>query len=191
MTATTTIEIIGPADLVRYATIPMRFVVRTTLAVEPRNSGLGGLVFTETPVEPWVKDYDGDGHGPTDWPKVWDISNWGLFLAIRGDRPVGGAAVAYDTNGVNELEGRSDLAVLWDIRVHPDDRGSGVGRRLFDGALVFARERDCRQLKIETQNINVPACRFYQSLGCVLGAVNCHAYPDLPDEVRLDWYYDL
>jgi len=41
---------------------------------------------------------------------------------------------------------------------------------------------------VETQNINVPACRFYARQAFVLGAVNRGAYPDLPHDVQLLWY---
>ena len=41
---------------------------------------------------------------------------------------------------------------------------------------------------VETQNVNVRACRFYARQGFALGAVNRDAYPDLPDEVLLLWY---
>jgi hypothetical protein len=49
-------------------------------------------------------------------------------------------------------------------------------------------------MKVETQNVNVPACRFYAAMGCTLGAVNLHAYaghPKVGHEVMLLWYYDL
>ena len=46
-------------------------------------------------------------------------------------------------------------------------------------------------MKIETQNINVVACKFYAGQGCTLGAADRFAYPELPDEVRLLWYKDL
>ena len=54
---------------------------------------------------------------------------------------VGGAAVAFNTNGVFMLEGRSDLAVLWDLRVHPAWQRQGVGRALFQHAAAWARAR--------------------------------------------------
>jgi hypothetical protein len=50
---------------------------------------------------------------------------------------------------------------------------------------------DCRQLKIETQNTNVQACRFYERLGCQLRAVDRAEYPELPQEIQLLWYKDL
>jgi len=46
-------------------------------------------------------------------------------------------------------------------------------------------------MNVETQNVNVPACRFYVSQGCYLGAIRRFAYAELPDEVQLLWYRDL
>ena len=89
------------------------------------------------------------------------------------------------------LENRTDLTVLWDIRIHPDYRRQGIGQALFRAAETWARSRGCRQLKVESQNVNLPACRFYAKQGCVLGAIDRFAYADLPDEVQLLWYKDL
>jgi hypothetical protein len=44
---------------------------------------------------------------------------------------------------------------------------------------------------VETQNVNVAACRFYARQGCVLTAVDPFAYPALPGEIQLLWYKDL
>ena len=114
-----------------------------------------------------------------------DIGHWGVFSAFDGRARVGGAVVAWKTPGAHMLEGRDDLAVLWDIRVHAEYRRQGVGSRLFRRAVDWAREKGCVSLKIETQNINVPACRFYASQGCKLGAIYPRAYPELPEEVQL------
>jgi hypothetical protein len=46
-------------------------------------------------------------------------------------------------------------------------------------------------LKVETQNTNAPACRFYARHGFELRVVNRAAYPTLPDEIQLFWYKDL
>jgi hypothetical protein len=46
-------------------------------------------------------------------------------------------------------------------------------------------------MKVETQDINVPACRFYAKHGFALRAADCFAYPTLPDETMLLWYKDL
>jgi GNAT superfamily N-acetyltransferase len=175
------------------ALIPISFEVESVFDVSSPGGGLGGLTLSERRLDaPYVKDYDAaEGEHPSQWAKRFDVSNWGLIGAHSGGARVGGAAVAFNTEGVNMLEGRSDLAVLWDIRVAPEARGRGVGFALFRGVEVWAAARGCRQLKIETQNINVPACRFYARQGCVLGAVNRFAYRELPDEVQLLWYKTL
>jgi hypothetical protein len=42
-------------------------------------------------------------------------------------------------------------------------------------------------LDVETQDINVAACRLYASSGYVLTAVVGEAYPDAPGEAKLLW----
>lgn len=180
-------------DLADHGSIPIAFEVRTVLDVHVIDQGLGGFTMSERKNEtPYVKDYDAiKGEGPTRWAKHWDISNWGIISAFLEGSRVGGCVVAYDTPGVEKLEGRKDIAALWDLRVHPDHRSRGIGARLFQSAVTWARKHNCRLLKVETQNINVPACRFYARQGCVLGYVNRYAYEAFPDEVELVWYKEL
>ena len=40
---------------------------------------------------------------------------------------------------------------------------------------------------VETQQVNVGACRLYERCGCELISAAANAYPDLPGEVRLVW----
>ena len=175
------------------ARIPISFEVESVFNVSAPCGGLGGLVLSERRLDtPYVKDYDtAEGEHPSQWAARFDVSNWGLIGAHSDGTRVGGAVVAFNTRGVQMLEGRGDLAVLWDIRVSPEARGRGAGFALFRAAEAWAAARGCRQLKIETQNINVPACRFYARQGCVLGAINRFAYRELPDEVQLLWYKTL
>jgi GNAT superfamily N-acetyltransferase len=175
------------------ALVPIAFEVESVFDVSPRDGGLGGLILSERKLDvPYVKDYDAvGGEGPTQWSERFDMSNWGLIVARSDGAQVGGAVVAFNTEGISMLEGRRDLAVVWDIRVCPEVRGRGVGSKLFRGVEAWAAARGCKQLKIETQNINVPACRFYARQGCVLGVINRFAYQELPDEVQLLWYKTL
>jgi streptothricin acetyltransferase len=184
--------------LSEYATIPITFEVRSIYQVETLDNGLGGLRLVERPVSPsYIKDYDAYEDGPpTTWPRYFDMCNWGFLLARESpiSPPIGGTTIAWNTNGVNMLEGRDDLAVLWDIRVRPEQRGQGIGAQLLACAADWARQRDCTQLKIETQNINIPACRFYASQGCQLGVIHRYAYagrPQVSNETMLIWYLRL
>ena len=115
----------------------------------------------------------------------------GVFAAVDDGVRIGGAVVAWNTPGADMLEGRDDLAVIWDLRVHTDRRRWGAGSRLFRRAAQWARGKGCRRLKIETQNINVRACKFYAGQGCYLGGIHPSIYDELPHEVQLLWYLSL
>jgi GNAT superfamily N-acetyltransferase len=189
---------VGAEWLPRYAEVPIRFTVRSMFRVETVNGGLDGLALVEEEVDPpYVKDYDAQDAGEPGvlaWPEQFDVSKWSFFVALEGDRPVAGAAVAIDTPGLNMLQGRRDLAVLWDIRVHPDRRRRGIGARLFQRAASWAQAKGCQWFKVETQNVNVPACRFYVRQGCTLGAIDRYGYaghPLVAHEAMLLWYLEL
>jgi ribosomal protein S18 acetylase RimI-like enzyme len=176
-----------------YARIPIVFTVDRVLDVASRGADAGGFVLSERRLDvPYDKDYDAiAGEGPLQWGRRFDVSKWSLLTARVGARMVGGAAVAVDTPGLTLLEGRRDLAVLWDIRVSPDARRQGVGSGLFASVEAWARRHGCTQLEIETQSTNVAACRFYERQGCRLRAIDRAAYPQLPEEIQLLWYKDL
>ena len=174
-----------------YENVSIAFRVETFFRLELVENGLGGVKLTEESVEkPFIKNYD-LYEKPSDWARSFDLSNWGILSAFDDGRRVGGAAIAWKTPAVNMLDGRDDLACLWDIRVEQNYRAAGIGRQLFTRAMDWARARNCRQLKIETQNINVPACRFYVRQGCELGAINRFAYPKFINEVQLTWYRNV
>jgi len=179
--------------LPEHGLVPISFTVESVLDVELLEGGLAGVRLSERTLDdPWVKDYDGtDGEGPAGWAQRFDLEHWGLIAAHHQDRRVGGAVIAFDTIGVDLLGGRQDLVVLWDIRVRPDARGAGVGAALFGAARSWAQARGCRTLKVETQNINVPACRFYRRMGCALASIDRFAYPQLPGEVQMIWQVEL
>ncbi|HEX5435887.1 MAG TPA: GNAT family N-acetyltransferase [Gemmatimonadaceae bacterium] len=181
------------ASLASYAQVPIAFEVRTVLDVVDSDHGLGGLTLTPRMLDvPYVKDYDADpAHHPLRWAERFDLSTWG-FLAARVDgERVGGAAIAFGGTGMDMFEGRRDLAVLWDLRVTPAMRGKGIGAALFKAAEEWARLHGTRWLKVETQNINAGACRFYARQGCTLGGIHRFAYPELPHEAQLLWYKEL
>jgi GNAT superfamily N-acetyltransferase len=176
-----------------YASVPSRFVVAEELALLVPQQGLAGLHLVPQAVDsPYTKDYDSyPGNYPPQWAERFEVSRWGFFAARFGEERVGGAALAWRSPDVDLLEGRLDLAVLWDLRVAAAAQRRGVGSALFRAAEEWAASQGAVQLKVETQNVNVVACRFYQRQGCTLGAINRFAYSDLPDEVQLLWYKDL
>jgi ribosomal protein S18 acetylase RimI-like enzyme len=197
----------GPvAHLDVYATIPISFVVSKRLDVDQLWLG----EFAEISVEPWTKDYDSLEPIAT-LASRFDVGNWRMVWAEKGKKPVnapeglpllrvpspnsqlirsesliGGAILAWNTPEILMLEGRTDLAILWDIRVHPLYRGQGLGTALFDQAKSMAKKLGCVEMRIETQNTNVDACKFYRQMGCRLHSIHENAYDGL-DETKLIW----
>jgi hypothetical protein len=65
---------------------------------------------------------------------------------------------------------------------------------LFWQAASWAKAHGYGQLGLETQNVNVEACRFYARQGCQLGAIHRFGYAgceDVAHEAMLLWYLEL
>lgn len=176
-----------------YAAVSIAYEVRAVLDVVPVERGLGGLRLVERALDaPWTKDYDAEpGNHPSAWPRRFDVRGWQVLGAWRGGERVGAAVVVHDEPALHVLGGRRDVAALWDLRVAPHARGTGVGRALLDAAAAWARWRGAARLVVETQTVNVPACRFYTRCGGALVAIRRGAYPTLPDETQLLWEWRL
>jgi GNAT superfamily N-acetyltransferase len=171
-------------ETARHVTIPSVYESGSVFDILRKDEG---FALRERPlVQAFRKDYD-QAENPMEWSARFDVTNWALIGAYDGATRVGGAIVAADTVGVDMLEGRRDLAVLWDLRVSPEARGQGVGSALLRAVEDWGVRRNCRELKVETQNTNVAACKLYARCGCALTQANRGAYPEFPDEVQLIW----
>jgi GNAT superfamily N-acetyltransferase len=191
---TIAISEIGPEGWDSYAQIPTEFLVRSVLACELLDGGMGGIVLREIAVEsPYTKQFDADDV-PANWANGSDLKTWGVFLATDGGRPLGGAAVAPPAPNLVGVERRTDAAFLFDIRVSPDCRRQGVGKALLGRCAQWAASKGFGFLVIETQNANVPACRLYAAGGAELieirrlGYVHC---PEVAKEAMLIWQLAL
>jgi len=171
-------------DLREHARIPS--VYESATIFEVRQSHAGFELVERTRSAPYRKNYD-EFEDPLMWPRHFDTSRWTLISAHSGSRRMGGIIVARDTPGVLMLEGRIDLAILWDLRVAPAGRRRGVATALLQAASEWAVGQQCTEVKVETQNTNPAACKLYMRSGFILSQVQDRAYPELPDDVRLIW----
>jgi len=178
-----------PTQLVEYAQVPMGFTVAErfddqALMALRDDAAVQGVAVSP----PYWKDYDAylDGH-PSEWPRQFDLSRWTILAAYDRTRRVGGAVVIVDDPQIALLRDCPSCALLWDVRVAPDARRQGVGSALLEAAEQRARERGARSLRVETQDVNVPACRFYHAHGFRLERTTPGAYAELPNEVQLLW----
>jgi ribosomal protein S18 acetylase RimI-like enzyme len=92
-----------------------------------------------------------------------------------------------------EIQYWNNTALLWHLMIDLDYRGQGLGRRLWHRAVDFARQSEVRAIIVETQNTNVPACKFYARMGCQLVGIDETYYTNdgLQTEVALFWAYRL
>lgn len=146
---------------------------RLVLAIENER-----LVYTVVPVEPpyerevHIEDtnYGFDEEGPT------------VFFAEVDGKLAG---------RVKMLKWWNQFAYVEDLVVNPDYRGMGIGRRLLECGIQWAREQGHPGVMLETQDDNVPACTLYASCGFVLGGLDRNVYKAInPDtkETALYWY---
>lgn len=96
----------------------------------------------------------------------------GLFVVKQGDDPLATAICVQD----------GDLAGLFEVATHPDERGSGHGRRIVLSALNWARLKGAKQGWLQVQADNEPAVNLYRSLG--FEEIYRYAYrrPPVPDQ---------
>lgn len=176
-----------------YDRIPMLVHIKSILKVKKIENGLGGIFLKETPVNEYLKNL-GVYEEATKYTKEFDITNWTFFMAFYDELPIGAGTVVSRTKNVNMLDGRDDMSVLWDIRVDDRYKRQGVGTKLFTMAVKWSKANGFKQMKIECQNNNVQACKFYHKQGAVLGKIDEYAYYNdinIEDGVQLIWYLDL
>ena len=186
------IKSVTSEHLVEYCKVPITFTINSILEAKAPEKGFVGFVFEEKPVEPFNRDFDEMG-SPMSWLEF-DLANWKFYIAYYNGKPIGAATLVMKSKEIHMLEGKDDLACLWDLRVHPEYRGKGIGSKLFQRAAKDAKENGCVYMKVETQSNNVLANKFYESQGCHLALVHLDAYyndEECRDEAMMVWYLDL
>lgn len=117
---------------------------------------------------PYVKDFRAE-FSDQDFERYPVIVCEGLSLgAWQGDQLVG--------VGIAGAEEWNRTLWIWEFHIHPAFHGLGIGRRLMDALADVGRSAGMRTLRVETQNTNVPAIRFYRSVGFHLEGIDVSLY---------------
>lgn len=177
------------SQLAEYENISFTYKTNKKYEIKKLNNGLGGILLELIDVPDFYKDF---GKKVNHWKEMFDLTNWKFFAAYNEKSEIiAGCTVATNTSNCNMLEGREDLALLWDIRVDAKYKHKGIGQQLFNMAKDFAKSNGFKQLKVECQNTNPAAVNFYHKQGMKLCCIDEYAYKDYPNEVQLLWYLDL
>lgn len=175
-------------SLAEYDQINFAYSSNKKYIIKKLNRGLAGFSLELVDIPTYNKNFEVK---TSDWCKNFDISNWKFFGAYYDNEIIAGCVVATKTKDCHMLEGREDLAVIWDIRVKKEYQNVGIGQKLFTLAKEEITKENFKQLKVECQNTNYKAVNFYHKQGMELCAINEYAYKDYPEETQLLWYLDL
>ena len=82
-------------------------------------------------------------------------------------------------------------ALVEDIEVFRNWRQKGIRTKLLEEAVQWAKQNNHIGLMLETQDVNVSACRFYARNNFVIGGVDSMLYSKFPiaNEKAIFWYY--
>ena len=136
------------------------------------------ISYTIVPVEPYQKILTVD---PEDYSTFIDNPQKAIFFADVDGIPAGQIKLVPWWNKFCYVE---------ELTVDTEFRGKGVGRALMNRAIQWAKQQGFPGVTLETQDNNVPACKFYEKCGFALSGFDLYAYRNLdnPSEIALYWY---
>ncbi|MGW6732088.1 N-acetyltransferase family protein [Streptomyces sp. NPDC055013] len=89
-------------------------------------------------------------------------SNQHLVVAVREGRVIG-------TLQLTIIPGLSRMgatrSIIEGVRIHADERGSGLGTQLIEWAVAESRRQNCQLVQLTTDKSRTDAHRFYERLG--------------------------
>ncbi|MGV9559157.1 GNAT family N-acetyltransferase [Streptomyces sp. NPDC003522] len=89
-------------------------------------------------------------------------ANQRLVVAVREERVVGTLQLTI----VPGLSRRgATRSIIEGVRVHADERGSGLGTRFIEWAIEESRRENCRLVQLTSDGTRTDAHRFYERLG--------------------------
>ena len=149
-------------------------VVNSRLALEIENEK---LTYKVVPVEPYERDVHMED---TDYG--FDEADPTVFFAEVDGKAVG---------RIKMLKWWNQFGYIEDLVINPEFRGLGLGRKLLERGIQWARENNFPGVMLETQDDNFPACMLYQSCGFVLSGFDRNVYKAINPNTRetaLYWY---
>ncbi|MEV7556347.1 GNAT family N-acetyltransferase [Streptomyces sp. NPDC089795] len=94
--------------------------------------------------------------------RLTDDPNQHLVVAVRADRVVGTLQLTIVPGLSRKGATRS---IIEGVRVHADERGSGLGTRFVEWAVEKSRAENCALVQLTSDATRTDAHRFYERLG--------------------------
>lgn len=95
--------------------------------------------------------------------------------------PLGYSFGAYENDelvGVIIVEPQkwNNTVLIWELRVSTEHRRRNIGTALMNQVVEMARANGFRAIRLETQNYNVPAIKFYNQCGFMIEGIDLSFY---------------
>jgi GNAT superfamily N-acetyltransferase len=98
----------------------------------------------------------------TAWERLAADPNQHLVVAVRKSRVIGTLQLTI----IPGLSRRGSVrSIVEAVRVHADERGSGLGTRLIEWAIEESRCQGCQLVQLTSDRARTDAHRFYERLG--------------------------
>uniref|UniRef100_A0AAU2JSS2 GNAT family N-acetyltransferase n=1 Tax=Streptomyces sp. NBC_00049 TaxID=2903617 RepID=A0AAU2JSS2_9ACTN len=94
--------------------------------------------------------------------RLTDDPNQHLVVAVRADRVIGTLQLTI-VPGLSRKG--STRSIIEGVRVHADERGSGLGTRFIEWAIEKSRSENCDLVQLTSDASRTDAHRFYERLG--------------------------
>ncbi|MDX2390139.1 GNAT family N-acetyltransferase [Streptomyces sp. DK15] len=88
--------------------------------------------------------------------------NQHVVVAVRGERVVGTLQLTF-VPGLSSMG--ATRSIIEGVRVHSDERGSGLGTRFIEWAIDRSRQEGCQLVQLTSDVTRTDAHRFYERLG--------------------------
>ena len=175
-----TIQAIGVSNLHDINRVDGTFTIDSRLVLHAQDRQIG---YSIEPVQPHTKRYPAEKF---DWTTFIDNPDKAIYLAY-----VDGQVAGQVAGQIILWKNWNGYGYIQDIAVDASFRQQGIGRRLIEAAITWAKERGLPGLMLETQDNNVAACRLYAACGFHLGGFDYELYQAIDpgtEEIALYWY---
>ncbi|UQZ37249.1 N-acetyltransferase [Paenibacillus sp. PK3_47] len=174
-----TIRELKEEDLDQGILLSGSFTVDSILVLHTENQQIR---YTVQKVAAYTKSYDDEELTAGSHSDYIDNPDKVIYLAFAGKQAAGQLVLKRNWN---------NYAYIEYIKVDNSYRKSGIGRQLIEQAKHWAKAGDLPGLMLETQNINVTACKLYERCGFVIGGFDHFLYKGLhpqTNETAIYWY---